>query len=153
MLTQPKFLSSLCEEYADELTTFRRQRAPQVKSEFQSTDMIAMDKAAYLHLVGALLYLTKSRPDMQTAVSFAATHSAATTRSAFNECLRCLSYLSTTLDIGLVLRAVNRMLVSVCLLGMSVHFIQSRASNSLSLLPRRILRCEVFLLWLSISFS
>jgi len=105
MLTQPKLLASLCEEYADELSLFRKQSSPQVKVEFQSTDLTVMDKSAYLHLVGALLYLTKSRPDIQTAVSFGATHSANPTRSAFNEMLRCLAYLSNTSELGLVLQA------------------------------------------------
>ena len=64
-----------------------------------------MDRSEYLHLVGALLYLTKSRPDIQTAVSFGATHSSSPTRGHFNELLRCLAYLVQTRDKGLLLKA------------------------------------------------
>jgi hypothetical protein len=104
LLTQPKLLGQL-EECEDLLATFRRTNAPQVKEDFQSKDLTPMDKSAYLHLVGALLYLTKSRPDIQTAVSFGATHSSAPTRGHFNELLRCLAYLINTKDKGLKLRA------------------------------------------------
>jgi Reverse transcriptase (RNA-dependent DNA polymerase) len=105
LLTQPKLLGQLEEEYEDQLATFRRVTAPQVKEDFQSQDPTAMDRSEYLHLVGALLYLTKSRPDIQTAVSFGATHSAAPTRGHYNELLRCLAYLVATRNKGLVLRA------------------------------------------------
>jgi hypothetical protein len=104
LLTQPKLLGQLEEEYEDQLATFRRTNAPQAKEDFQSKDLTPMDKSAYLHLVGALLYLTKSRPDIQTAVSFGATHSSAPTRGHFNELLRCLAYLVNTKDKGLKLR-------------------------------------------------
>ena len=104
-LTQPKLLNSLLEEFTDEISLFRKQSSPQVREEFQSTDSSSFDRTQYLHLVGALLYLCKSRPDIQTAVSFGATHSAAPTRSHFNELLRCLSYLRDTKDCGLVIAA------------------------------------------------
>jgi hypothetical protein len=107
LLTQPKLLGQLEEEYEDQLATFRRTNAPQVKEDFQSKDLTPMDKSAYLHLVGALLYLTKSRPDIQTAVSFGATHSSAPTRGHFNELLRCLAYLVNTKAKGLKLRTGN----------------------------------------------
>ena len=57
----------------------------------------------------ALIYLTISRPDIQTAVSFGATHSAKPTRGDFEE----LKYLEATPEEGLVLKAgePNRELV------------------------------------------
>ena len=104
-LTQPKLLKSLLDEFSDDISLFRKQSSLQVRNEFQSTDVTSFDRTQYLHLVGALLYLCKSRPDIQTAVSFGATHSAAPTRSNFNELIRCLSYLRDTKDFGLVICA------------------------------------------------
>ena len=51
-----------------------------------------------------LSYLTKSRPEIATAISFAASHSKNPTQNAFNELLNCVSYLYHTQDKGLVLR-------------------------------------------------
>ena len=64
-----------------------------------------MDPSAYLHLEGALIYLTKSRPDIQTAVSFGATHAVTPTRGDFQELIHCLKYLESTQNEGLLLKA------------------------------------------------
>jgi len=58
----------------------------------------------YLQLLGALIYLTKSRPEISTSVSFAATHAKDPTRGDFEELLVCLKYLGDTKDKGLRLR-------------------------------------------------
>ena len=58
----------------------------------------------YLHLLGALIYLCKSRPDISTAVSFAATFAAKPTELAFQELLLVLKYLERTRDKGLILK-------------------------------------------------
>ena len=64
-----------------------------------------MDPSDYLHLKGALIYLTKSQPEIQTAVSFGATHSVNPTRRDFEELIHCLKYLESTKNIGLILKA------------------------------------------------
>ena len=73
-----------------------------------------MDPAAYLHLEGA--YLTKSWPDIYTAVSFGATHSVTPTRGDFEELIHCLKYLEATQEEGLILKAgePNRDLILKC---------------------------------------
>ena len=75
-----------------------------------------MDPAVYLHLEGALIYLTKSRPDIHTAVSFGATHSVKPTRGDFEELIHCLKYLEATQEEGLILKAgePNRDLILKC---------------------------------------
>ena len=60
--------------------------------------------------------MTKSRSDIQTAVSFGATHSVNPTRGDFEELIHCLKYLQSTQDIGLILKAgePNRDLILKC---------------------------------------
>lgn len=105
-LTQPKLLRSLFEQYKEELSSHPagnryftpQRRIPEGRSE------TSMDVADYLHLQGALIYLTKSRPDIMTAVSFGATHAVDPTWEDFDELIHCLKYLELTADEGLVLR-------------------------------------------------
>ena len=106
-LTQPKLLKSLFEEYTEELKNHRAREPLQAT---HSTN------AEPLNLEGALIYLTKSRPDIHTAVSFGATHSVTPTRGDFEELIHCLKYLEATQEEGLVLKAgePNRELILRC---------------------------------------
>ena len=104
LLTQPKLLNALELEYHDQLQPFLRVKAPQRPIALQSIDLTPMDSKEYLHLLGSLNYLTKSRPDIQTAVSFAARHGAKPTRGHFQELLHCLAYIVKSHDKGLLLR-------------------------------------------------
>ena len=117
-LTQPKLLNALLEEYEDELEKHRARvpMSPQRLQASQSKDDEPMDPSAYLHLEGALIYLTKSRPDIQTAVSFGATHSKSPTRGDFEELIHCLKYLESTREEGLILKAgvADRELILKC---------------------------------------
>jgi hypothetical protein len=108
ILTQPKLLDALLEEFAEQINALPRWRgvlSPQRPIEAQATDDTPMSQEEYLHLQGALIYLTKSRPDILTAVSFGATYSAKPTRGAFQELLHCLRYLQESRSTGLRLRA------------------------------------------------
>jgi hypothetical protein len=62
-----------------------------------------MNRTEYLHLLGALIYLTKSRPDITTAVSFGATHSVNPTQGHFDELIHCVNYLYDTRHQGLLI--------------------------------------------------
>ncbi len=117
-ITQPLLLNNLLEEFKDELKAHRAREplAPQRLEGSKSSDHTPIDVSEYLHLEGALIYLTKSRPDIQTAVSFGATHSVNPTRSDFDELIHCLKYLESTRTAGLILKAgePNRDLILKC---------------------------------------
>jgi hypothetical protein len=108
LLTQPKLLGTLEEEFKEQLATHRHATAPQHQPDMQSTVDTPMSQTTYLHLLGALIYLTKSRPDIATAVSFGATHAARPTLGHFDELLHCLAYLLRTKTTGLRLVAGER---------------------------------------------
>jgi len=104
-LTQPKLLDSLFEEYLPEIQLLPLASAPQHLPAYQNLDEKPIDQTQYLHLLGALIYITKSRPDIATAVSFASTFAAKPTVGAYHELLFCLKYLYDTKDYGLILKA------------------------------------------------
>lgn len=104
LLRQPKLLSSIFEEYYTRLTGSKRKRTPQRARATQSHDLTPMERTEYLHLLGALIYLTKSRPDITTAVSFGATHSVHPTQGHFDELIHCVNYLHDTRDQGLLIQ-------------------------------------------------
>ena len=118
-------MQGLLEEYKDELANYRARFpiTPQRKESLRSTLNEHMDPSDYLHLEGALIYLTKSRPDIETTVSFGATHSVNPTRGSFEELIHCLKYLESTKDIGLILKAgePNRDLILKCYVDASYH--------------------------------
>ena len=109
-LTQPKLLSELFAEFHPELIrNTSRVDTPHSGSTEQSPDWDStpIDRRQYLHLLGALIYLTLSRPDIATAVSFGATHSVNPTEGAYRELIRCVQYLYNTQEVGLQLHRGN----------------------------------------------
>jgi KUP system potassium uptake protein len=130
-LTQPKLLESLLDEYRDKLgeVSKYRNRAPQ-RETAPLEESIAIPQAEYLHLLGALIYLCKSRPDISTAVSFASTYAAAPTEAAFVELIYILQYLKGTQSHGLILRSgePNRELTLTCYVDAS--YLTHRDSKS-----------------------
>ena len=108
-LTQPQLLNSLLDEYAEAIEAHRT-RGVVTPSRVLSAPLLdnddePMSQRDYLHLEGALIYLTKSRPDISTAVSFGAMYSSEPTVAAFEELIHCLKYLADTRDAGLIIKA------------------------------------------------
>ena len=107
LLTQLKPLQQLFDEFSSELATapFTAKRASQRAPEAQSSDHTPADVTTYLHLLGSLIYLLKSRLDITTAVCFAAMFAAKPTVAAHEEMLYCLAYLNAIRYLGLLLKA------------------------------------------------
>ena len=77
-------------------------------AELTEDDKQAVDITLYLRLLGLLMYLTKSRPEIATAVSFGATNSHNPLRHHHQELLYIVEYLRATPDDGLIIRAATR---------------------------------------------
>ena len=77
-MTQPKLLQAIFKEYPPQ---DRRKPATSPTRQRSSTprDDTPINRKTYLHLLGELMYLTKSRPDIQVAISFGATKSVSPT--------------------------------------------------------------------------
>ena len=102
-LSQPKLISKLIREAEKHNvinTTIRRRK--ETKHPYGSnTDKGSdepVDSKIYLSLVGMLLYLTKSRPDIMTATSFAATNASKPTRHNLEQVLEIIKYVKDTRD-------------------------------------------------------
>lgn len=108
-LTQPKLLQSIFEEFHPERSPrLSSATAPQHLSSTSTLASPGISQKRYLHLLGALIYLTKSRPDIATAVSFGGTKSASPTEEDFDSLLHIVKYLWNTQSEGLILhRGIN----------------------------------------------
>lgn len=103
-LTQPKQLQSIFKEFPERHNSSRASSPfPPSYSATLGDNSTPIDTKFYLHLLGALLYVTHSRPDIMTAVSYAATKSSSPTQSDFDNLLHIVDYLRNTPDRGHIL--------------------------------------------------
>ena len=72
--------------------------------ELSEEDKRAVDITTFLRLLGILMYLTKSRPEISTAVSFGATNSHNPLQHHYKELLHVVEFLRATPDDGLIIR-------------------------------------------------
>ena len=92
LLTQPKLLQKLFKEHPEKIGK-RKARTPShpygptpahyATSIKEQSPLIPV--TTYLRLLGLLMYLTKSRPDIMTAVSFGATKSTSPTQTDYDQ--------------------------------------------------------------------
>ena len=101
-LTQPKLLHELFQEYVKHpLKTFAT-KYPSTSRKKKGSALLC-DKYQYLRLMGKLLFLTASRPDIMTSVSFGAMKNVSPTADDYDDLLQIVQYLYTTRDLGLTL--------------------------------------------------
>ena len=103
ILTQPKLLHTIIKEHQHLLPkkpANNPMKAPTTPTKIDTDKPI--DTSIYLHLLGSLMYMIKSRPDINTAVSFASTKSKKPTEADYNALLHIVSYLSNTTTLGVI---------------------------------------------------
>jgi hypothetical protein len=105
-LSQPKLMQSIFDMYLTEdiklsNRTISAQRQP-VNDDPGLLTPVSVKK--YMTLLGSLMYLVKSRPDIATAVSFAATKSQSATQYDYDNLIHIVKYLWQTKDKGLCLQ-------------------------------------------------
>jgi len=114
-LTQPKLLNSIFEEFG-EAASKHHASAPMRLNKPVIKDSPRVNATDYLHLLGSLTYLLKSRPDMSLAISWAASKSQNPTESDYDDLLYMVSWLKKTRELGLILMPgrVNDPLTLTC---------------------------------------
>jgi hypothetical protein len=109
-LRQRKLLGALFDEYPP---TGHKANQPQQITRKDTDDVNDQDKDSceqreYLHLLGMLSYIAHSRPDISTAISYAATKNTSPTNQDFEELLLVVDYLRQTKEKGLILHPAQR---------------------------------------------
>ena len=104
-LRQRKLLGALFDEYPP---SGRKVNQPQRAKRMDTNNVNDQEKEPceqreYLHLLGMLNYIAHSRPDISTALSYAATKNSNPTKEDFNELLLVVDYLWQTKEKGLIL--------------------------------------------------
>ena len=92
-LTQSKMLKNIFDEFLDEAKTGRKRISVPMRT--------IIRRRTYLHLLGMLNYLLRSRPDFSTALAFASTKSVNPTASDYQALLEVVYYLWGTKHLGL----------------------------------------------------
>lgn len=98
-LSQPKLIQEIIEQYPTDPSSYPSKRT---KRSFDRSQPL-QDRILYLQLLGKLMYLSTSRPDIITALSYAATLNIAPTVNDYNELLEIVGYLKETRNRGLTL--------------------------------------------------
>lgn len=99
--SQPKLLADLINKHDVRELSVVKSPAPYAGT--KQKDNTPFSSTEYLRLLGSLLYLLASRPDVSFAVSFAATKSNNPTVSDWVDLVRILQYLCYTEDYGLII--------------------------------------------------
>ena len=112
-LLQPKLMTKLFKEHP-EVTGKRTRKPPRhpygpapAHGKDPAEGSPAIEITKYLHLLGLLMYLCHSRPDIMAAVSFGATKSANPTQYDFDNLLYIVEYLRHTKSKGHTIRPGN----------------------------------------------
>ena len=100
-LTQSKLLKNIFDEFLDEAKTGRKRLSVPMRTNIRDPDQSPFDRRTYLHLLGMLNYLLRSRPDISTALAFASTKSVNPTASDYQSLLDVVYYLWGTKHLGL----------------------------------------------------
>jgi hypothetical protein len=103
-ITQPKLLTKLFALYPPRKDITHKPAHPYAPLPKESDPPTQpADHFAYLRLLGILLYLTKSRPDIMAAVSFAGTKSSNPTDRDLSDLYYVVDYLRSTQEMGHIL--------------------------------------------------
>ena len=110
-LLQPKLMDKLFKEYPEPVGK-KKGKPPKhpygpATSHIRTDSSLPIGSTKYLHLLGILMYLSHSRPDILAAVSFAATKSSAPTEDDFKDLMYVVEYLRHTRERGHIIRPSN----------------------------------------------
>ena len=101
-LTQPKLLNQLLTEYPTAVSNLYPSRKTR-SSDSTQTETEPIERNKYLRLLGQLMYLANTRPDILPTLSYASTRSTEPKQKDYDRLLETVSYLRQTQNEGLTL--------------------------------------------------
>ncbi len=102
-LRQSKLLKNIFNEFLEEAKKGRKRLSVPMRTTIRDQDDTPFDRRSYLHLLGMLNYMLRSRPDISTALAFAATKAVKPTITNYQQLLDVVYYLWNSKDIGLTI--------------------------------------------------
>jgi len=98
-LTQPKLLAHILEEYNEDKVCKYPATVPTETVDISEP----IETTRYLRLLGKLLYMIHSRPDIATATAYASTKSTSPDETDYKNLLKIVAYLRQSQEYGLTL--------------------------------------------------
>src|ERR1044072_4074451 len=100
--SQSKYARNIVKKFGIENASHKRTPAPTHLKLSKDTSGINVDQSLYRSMIGSLLYLTASRPDITFAVGVCARYQAEPKVSHINQVKRILKYVSGTYNYGML---------------------------------------------------
>ncbi|KAG5038153.1 hypothetical protein JHK86_018993 [Glycine max] len=114
-LSQSKFAKNIAKKFGMENASHKRTPAPTHLKLSKDEAGTSVDQSLYRSMIGSLLYLTASRPDITFAVGVCARYQANPKISHLNQVKRILKYVNGTSDYGIMYcHCSDSMLVGYC---------------------------------------
>jgi hypothetical protein len=101
-LSQRKYAKNIVKKFGMENASHKRTPAPTHLKVSKDENGVSVDQSLYRSMIGSLLYLTASRPDIAFAVGVCARYQAEPKVSHINQVKRILKYVNGTSDYGML---------------------------------------------------
>ncbi|KAK2361288.1 hypothetical protein QL285_086453 [Trifolium repens] len=101
-ISQSKYARNIVKKFGMENATHKRTPAPTHLKLTKDENGISVDQSLYRSMIGSLLYLTASRPDITYAVGVCARYQADPKASHLTQVKRILKYVSGTSEYGIM---------------------------------------------------
>ena len=99
-LSQSKYAKNIVKKFGMENASHKRTPAPTHMKISKDENGVSVDQSLYRSMIGSLLYLTASRPDIAFVVGVCARYQAEPKVSHINQVKRILKYVNGTSDYG-----------------------------------------------------
>ena len=99
-LSQSKYAKNIVKKFGMENASHKRTPAPTHLKLSKDENGVSVEQSLYRSMIGSLLYLTTSRPDITFAVGVCARYEAKPKVSHINQVKRILKYVNGTSDYG-----------------------------------------------------
>jgi hypothetical protein len=101
-LSQSKYAKNIVKKFGMENASHKRTPAPTHLKVSKDENGVSVDQSLYRSMIGSLLYLTASRPDIAFVVGVCARYQAEPKVSHINQVKRILKYVNGTSDYGIL---------------------------------------------------